>query len=158
MIDRARLRSAAAPFVITVAACALALVPVRTQQSKGQAPSAAPPPPVEEVKLAGAEVIALLDGLREGDDLAGFRVRRVRAPRDRIVAVEVEKDGTEISLTVAARGVVPHNAPRSTAQYDLFYDQHRDRAVPFETIAAPLGALGDRIARVEARVPRPPGM
>lgn len=156
-MDRARFKSAAAPLAITLAAAVAALLPAPARKSNPrevttQAPRDAPP--------ATTEAIALLDGLRPGDTLGVFRVVRIRGPRERLIAVDLENDGLELTLTVALHGALPHSAPQSTARYDLFYDPPRPpgRALAFEAIKPVLAALAERIARVEERTPTPPGM
>lgn len=142
-----------------VVAPALVLVCVAaTIALERRAASPEPQAPVDGERLAGADVVALLDGLGAGDTLANLRVRRILAPRERMVAVELETAGTFFTLAVAAHGATPHNAPRSTARYDLFFSVPADPPIPSATIDAALDALAARIGRTEARVPVPARM
>ncbi len=159
-MDRARLRSAAAPLAITVAACIAALIPVSAEPRRPIDATQAGRPPREGPPPAAAEVIALLDGLRPGDTIAGGRVLRIHGPHERMIAVDVERADREITVTIAVRGAFPRDPPRHTARYDLFYNAPRPpaRALPAEAVDALLAALAERIAHVEARTPAPPGM
>jgi hypothetical protein len=158
-MDRARLRSAVAPLVIAAAACAATRLPIpsnlRHDGGVGSSPAASA---TAELPSAGADVIALLDGLAPGDSLAGFRVRAIRAPRDRRIAVELEGADLALTVVVVIRGSLPHSAPRSTARYDLFYDEPRGGRIETDAVAPLLGALAERIARVEDHTPTPSGL
>lgn len=155
-MNRPTLRRAAAPLLLTMAAALATLLPVRPAPGRGGEDRSEDAPP------ATPEVLALLDGLRVGDALGDFRVRRIAAPTPsgRVIAVDLENAGMELTITIARRDALPHRAPRRTARYDLFYGSPRPagRTLAFEAIAPLLEALAARIARVEERAPTPAGM
>src|SRR5262249_7341588 len=53
---------------------------------------------------AGPEVRAWLDGLKEGDDLGGFRVEAIRGPREGAVEVLVSREALRFQAWVVKHG------------------------------------------------------
>jgi len=129
--------------------------PAASSDGRAQPASAEPPEP----PAAGPEVVALLDGLRPGDALAGWEVQRIGAPRERQVRIDLRRGELEWPLWVALRGAQPDRlSPRETARYALFYGHLPDGGVDAPSLQQTLDALAARLERTEQRVPVPPGL
>lgn len=140
-------REVLTPLAITIIAAMAAHWPLRVRELRRA-------PTVATVDEAGSDAIALLDGLRPGDTLASFRVRRIRAPSDRRLMIELE--GTSLVVVVAALGVDPHSAPRTTALYAIFYQNAGSMSWP--EVEPVVAAVESRVRRGEQASPRPRGM
>lgn len=69
-----------------------------------------------------AETTALLGGLEVGRDLGVYTVTSMRCTQPHVIDIELVRDKTtRIGLTVAAKGAMPHRAPKQTSKHDLFY-------------------------------------
>ena len=161
-----RMSRSHSPMSAAVAAGALAVSFATAAQAADDAPAAATPPP----KRAGAapvkkpavprEVIALLGGLHPGDVLAGWKVRSIEGPKDKVMSVTVAKGPLWFCATFAHLGASPYNPPVSTGQYALYFDNLHPAKTSMsrEELKKVLDALAVRIKKHEATVPVPPGM
>ncbi len=136
------------PAVLTAACLGGVLERVASppQPQRAQARSPAPP-----------EAFALLDGLSTGDRLAGWTVLGVTGPVDRVLTIDVARDETRFSVSVAARGAVAFSSPRQTERYDLYYGHPHPRNVqiPRNAVRAIMAGVERRVRRNEASVQVP---
>jgi hypothetical protein len=146
---------------ITLALIALAAMPfVRayTHLHHRREPSAASEP---ETK-AGPDVRALLAGVTEGSDLAGFRVDAITGPNRGAIELKLSRGTASFTIALTKRGARAFEPPKKSARYDLFYDRVRPdthtNAVPSPDIDRALSELASRLAETEGAVPMPAGL
>jgi hypothetical protein len=124
-------------------------------------PAQPPQPPAgDQFPHAGLDVIALLDGLRAGDDLAGCTVLTIASPKEGQVAVDMQKADGLFAVSVAAKKAERDRLPPvETAQYNVFIGHVRGTTPPSRDVMSKAAeALAERIRRREGQVPRPAGM
>ncbi|HEX8795349.1 MAG TPA: hypothetical protein VF765_30580 [Polyangiaceae bacterium] len=109
---------------------------------------------------AGADVSALLGGLRPGDALGTWTVEYLAAPRDRVLRIDVRQGMFSLPLFVARLDAAPPWPPRTTSRYCIFYGLPAPpvEPVPTEEVDDALGALAERILQTEDEVPVPAGL
>lgn len=114
-------------------------------------PAVSPPTP---------QAIALLGGLAEGDELAGWKVERVEGPVDGSIRVWVVKEGVRWAAKIWRTGRSPGPPPRSTKKFDLTYGnvEPAEATVNQAETSAVLDALARRIMQTEDTVPMPAGL
>ena len=109
---------------------------------------------------AGADVLALLDGLKVGDELGGVRVLAIEAPVQGIVHVEVGTETKAFSVGIGVSGSGGDKRPPVTTDlYEIGYGHVRGEGeLPPEALRNTAEAVAERIRRTEHRVPRPQNM
>ena len=122
--------------------------------SAGPTGSASSTPPVP----ASPEVIALLDGLKVGDDVAGWKVTFIFLPSSgpKTVTIGFEKAETRFSVSVAADGSLQFQTTYTTEKYALFYPtiDEGDAGTPEDKLAV-VKAIQARVAKTEKTIPKP---
>ena len=109
-------------------------------------------------EMAGAEVLALLDGLKAGDLLGPAKVVHVGAVTHGSVVIDVE-EGTQrggIFFVKLGGGPLP---PASSDRYAVYYRNSKaPNAIPAAALRTVCTSLADRLRGTEARVPPPSGL
>ena len=144
---------------------ALGMVAVFVSALGEPSPERQPPKPEEQpagdlFPHAARDVTNLLAGLRPGDQLAGCTVLTIAAPKEGLVAVDMQKDDGLFAVSVAAKRSQGEKLPPvETEQYDLFVGHVRGKSPPAAGVMqAAAEALAERIRRREGKLPRPVGM
>ena len=108
---------------------------------------------------APADVIALLDGLKAGDDVATWKCAFIMLPSSgdmmKSVTVGLEKGDEKFVVSFAATGVLKYQANYSTEQYAFYYATETPGAPLAADRDAAVKAVQERVARTEKTVPRP---
>lgn len=109
---------------------------------------------------AGDDVIALLDGLKPGDEVAGLEVLAIDAPVERVVYVDVGTATKVFSVGISRLGTrADKSPPVTTDQYELTYGNTRgDGELPTGSLRNSAEAVAERIRRREHQVPTPEGL
>ena len=150
-MSAARLRDLALPVLVAAAAAvAIARAPV-PRVVPDERPAEAPFP---------ADARALVGGLAAGDEIAGWRVTALHAPRERAFTVDVARGAETLTVEVVRRGARAWDPPKRTARYDLFYRRARPPApaVSGEAVDALLAAVAARITAHEIGAALPDGL
>jgi hypothetical protein len=131
-------------------AVAIAVAPDRDRPRGHATPPSAPCP---------ADVRALLGGVSEGTTLAGFRVKSLDCGAPRVVDLHVERGGSSLVVSAAAKGTLSHAPPAETERTSLFYGRFSEASArpSNEDVTALVEALAAKIRDAEARVPPPAG-
>jgi len=141
-----------------VAAIALVGAPgCNDNPSGGPAPASSTPRALPAP--AGADISALLDGLKSGDKLAGVPVAAIGAIDSRGAIPIVLQQGDSCSvIAIAARTEEP-SPPMSTRSYSLFFEgfDHRS-AVPQQQLLEAMRDLASRLKKTEDKLPVPAGL
>jgi hypothetical protein len=111
----------------------------------------------EERAPAPAEAIALLDGLVVGEKLAGWTVLGITGPSDNALHIDVARDETRFTVSIAPLGAMEHRPPRSTEHYALYYGHPhpKNTSIPENTIRAILAGVERRVRRNERTISVP---
>jgi len=124
-----------------------------------EAPLAAAPFVPAEMTRAGADVVALLGGLRQGDRIAGANVLAVLAPVERRCSVVVELDGTVFDIGISQKGTSKALPPVVLDKYELVWGGARGAPMKSpDAVSAVTQAVADRVRANENSVPVPAGM
>lgn len=144
--------------------CGLALIAMifaagcsKEEQRDPKADTSATPP--AQPAPAGADVLALLGGVKVGDEVEGYVVTWIGAvASDGAIRVLLEQGGRRMRLVVALYSEEP-NPPVRTEKYALYYESldHR-QAAGEDDCKRVLEQLAKKIRRVEDDVPAPSGM
>lgn len=110
-----------------------------------------------QVSEAPGDVTALLDGLRVGDDIAGWAVHSITAPQDKRVWVFMHRGASVFGVGITRKGVSTQLPPLTTDSYEVGWGmaQGDPAGAAGSTIAQ---AIVDRIHKTEHAVPVPAGM
>ncbi len=127
---------------------------VKTGDTAPSSSAAAAEKPGEEAKGARA----LLDGLRPGDSLAGWRVLRTRYTADKRLALDVERDHSGFTVWVGRKGADKRQPPEQTDRYDLYFGKPWGKKIPDDAETKVLGEVAVRVRRTEKTAPTPPGI
>jgi hypothetical protein len=146
--------------IITIVLIVLT-VPVIYLGMKGTKPeqdSQTRPLHVENKPGADAES-AFLDGLKVGDELMGFRVAFVGAPReDGLMPIEFEQNGNFAMIVVGLITTDPL-PPATTSKYAVYFERVHDKPQAKPEQASRLTeAVAARIRKVEETQPAPSGL
>lgn len=111
-----------------------------------------------DVPGGGVET-AFLDGMKVGDEVAGFRVAFVGAPRDDgLMLIEFEQNGTFARIVVGLLSAEPL-PPAATAKYAVYFERVHDKQQATPEQASRLAdAVASRIRKGEEKVPAPSGL
>jgi hypothetical protein len=95
-----------------------------------------------------------VDGLDVGQTLGDYRVVGFRCAEPKVMEIDLRRDTAPLVLIVAEPGAVPHNAPRQTAEHDLFYTKQTPQNEPptQQDIDALLGLLAKRVEAAEKKL------
>ncbi len=108
---------------------------------------------------AGTDVVALLDGLTEGDELLGWRVVGIYAPNEGIAHVDCQKDGVAFLVGIGRKGSGKAPPPVVLDRYELGWGNVRGSGnMSSGDPASVASAIAERIRRTEKSVPMPAGI
>lgn len=122
--------------------------------AKSAAVSAIDAPPLPP---ASADVIALLGGLRVGDDVAGCKVASITAPQAGTVFVFVRQGDGQFATGIVRKGTSKSLPPVTTDSYELGYGQVQG-SPRADALPAVTEAIANRLRATEKTVPVPAGM
>ena len=109
---------------------------------------------------ADDDVIALLDGLKPGDEIGGLEVLAIDAPIDRVVRVDVGTATKVFSVSIRRLGSGGDKVPPvTTDKYEITYGCVRGEGeLPSGVMRDSAGSIAERIRRRELEVAVPAGM
>jgi hypothetical protein len=115
-----------------------------------------PEPPVDVEAAEGSS--ELLDGLRPGDSIAGWRVHVMRV-LDRQLGLDLTSGKDVVTVWIAKKGELEAPAPRETDRYAIYYGfPPESQPAALRDMETLLTEVETRIRRTEATVPPPPGL
>jgi len=132
-----------APICVAIIASVIAIQTSR--RSADTREENAPPrsPPCSEAQKAA------LNGLQIGDKIGDFEVKNFGCKEPDVIDIELLRGDLPLVLTVARPGAMPHEPPKRTASYDLFYNNRRgpdhQENPPAAEVEVLLEKLADRI-------------
>ena len=108
---------------------------------------------------AGNQELALLDGLRVGDMVEGFKVEWIGAVGSNgAMTVRLSEAGRKLNVSIALKSTRPM-PPVYTDKYAVYFDSlDASNSVGSQRALEVVEALAKRIRRVEKDMPVPPGM
>lgn len=108
---------------------------------------------------AGAEIIALLDGLSVGQKIGGVSVAAIGAIDSRGTIPAVIEQGGAISMIVVAARTETPVPPVNTVSYSVFYERFDSRnGVPQAQLMDALRDIAARLTNTEKKLPVPAGL
>ena len=113
------------------------------------------PAPVERERAAASDrAIALLDGLRVGDRVAGWTVLGIDGPREEAIRIDYAHGDVRFAITVSPLGTVPDSPPMHTDLYAIYYGhvQPDGAKVPPAAVKALLADTARRLRKTERDV------
>ncbi|MBK9260923.1 MAG: hypothetical protein IPM54_14030 [Polyangiaceae bacterium] len=136
------------PLCIAVVATVVAVQSIRRSPKQQRRQDFAP-----EVVPCTNEVLALVDGLDVGQNLADFSVTHIRCLEPKGVEIDLHRGSTPLALMVVTRGKLPHRSPRQTLRHDLFYTRTTPPDAPptQKEIDALLMLLATRVEQAERK-------
>lgn len=116
-----------------------------------------PAEPRHHPPVISASAQAVLGELAVGDALGPLEVTAIRGPTDREITVELGDGAQGMRAWIVRRGARPHQPPRHTARFDLFYGSPSPgmgvEEAPERVANAVLEALAAHVDEVGADVP-----
>lgn len=127
-------------------------------ESTDQSPTASASPSGLPPSHPGpADLIALLDGLRVGDDVSGWKVHSIDPPADGVAWVSMRRDDAVFGVGIVRKGTSKAPPPIVLDAYEIGYGRVTS-GLPGDAMAGVAQAIADRVRKTEKSVPVPAGM
>jgi hypothetical protein len=132
------------PFAVAVV-CGAGAVAVSLRPSTPEPASASAP---------SDRAIALLDGLRPGDRVAGWTVLGIDGPREESIQIDYSHADVRFAITITPLGTVVDSPPMHTDLYAIYYGHAHPQGatIPPAAVRALLADTARRLRKTERTV------